>query len=119
VKTSEIEQGGGIPPYSDTVAFNKSDWNVLVDAQIRIWKQLKFNVRFAYSLVPIRERIYYDVRGKIEEPWTGSNITTCCRSGWCMFSMKSLNRGCRRSKQSAVGSQRIHNIQSMTINDHH
>jgi hypothetical protein len=70
VSTKEIEQGGGIPPYSDTVAFDKNDWNILVDAQVRIWKQLKFNVRFAYSLVPIRERTYYDIRGKIEEPWT-------------------------------------------------
>jgi hypothetical protein len=70
VSFSEIEHGGGVPPYSDTVAFNKTDWNVLVDLQMRIWKQLKFNVRFAYSLVPIRERTYHDVIYKTKDPWT-------------------------------------------------
>lgn len=70
VSYSEIEHGGQLPPYSDTVPFNKNDYNILVDLQVRIWKQLKFNARFAYSLAPIRERTYYDVIYKTKDPWT-------------------------------------------------
>jgi hypothetical protein len=70
VNVSEIEHGGSIPPYSDTVAFKKNDWNILVDLQFRIWRQLKGDVRFAYSLVPIRERTFYDVIYEVNDPWT-------------------------------------------------
>jgi hypothetical protein len=70
VNFSEIEHGGNTPPYSDTVDFNKNDFNILVDLQIRVWKQLKFNVRYAYSIVPIRERTYHDVIYQIKDPWT-------------------------------------------------
>jgi hypothetical protein len=69
VSFSEEEHGGSVAPYSDTVAFNKNDYNILVDLQVRIWKQLKFNVRYAYSIVPIRERTYTDIFGD-DEPWT-------------------------------------------------
>ncbi|MCK9399903.1 MAG: PorT family protein [Bacteroidales bacterium] len=70
VSSSEIEHGDLIPPYSDTVEFNKNDFNILVDLQIRVWKQLKFNIRFAYSLIPIRERTFYDIFYKTDPPWT-------------------------------------------------
>lgn len=70
VKVTEVEHGGSIPPYSDTVAFNKNDWNILFDLQFRIWRQLKGNVRFAYSLVPIRERTYQDIIYEVNDPWT-------------------------------------------------
>jgi hypothetical protein len=60
VSFEEVEHNGAIPPYSDTVEFKKNDYSVLVDLQIRVWKKLKFNVRYAYSMVPIRERIFYD-----------------------------------------------------------
>jgi hypothetical protein len=70
VSFSEVEHDGEVPPYSDTVAFNKNDWDVLLDLQIRVWKQLKFNVRFSYSMAPIRERTYQDIRGQGIDPWT-------------------------------------------------
>jgi hypothetical protein len=70
VNVKEVEHGGSIPPYSDTVAFNKNDWDILLDLQFRIWRQLKGNVRFAYSLVPIRERTYHDVIYELKDPWT-------------------------------------------------
>jgi hypothetical protein len=70
VKATEIEHGGSMPPYSDTVSFNKNDWDILVDLQFRIYRQLKGNVRFAYSLVPIRERTYHDVIYQLKDPWT-------------------------------------------------
>jgi len=70
VNVKEIEHGGSIPPYSDTVAFKKNDWDILFDLQFRIYKQLKANVRFAYSLAPIRERTYHDVIYEQKDPWT-------------------------------------------------
>jgi hypothetical protein len=54
----EIEHGGLQPPYSDEVPFNNDDFNVLVEAQIRIWQRLKFNIRFSYSMAKIRTRTY-------------------------------------------------------------
>jgi hypothetical protein len=69
VSVSEIEHGGNIPPYSDTVKFNKNDFNILIDLQIRVWKQLKFNIRYAYSITPIRERTFYDVIYQVKDPW--------------------------------------------------
>lgn len=70
VSSSEKEHGGTIPPYSDTIPFKKNDFSVLVDLQFRIWRQLKGNVRFSYSLVPVRERTYTDVINQVKEPWT-------------------------------------------------
>jgi hypothetical protein len=67
VSSKEIEHDGAIPPYSDTVAFNKNDYDVLLDLQIRVWKQLKFNLRYSYSMAMIRERIFLDPYG-IQEP---------------------------------------------------
>ena len=58
VSFNETEHGGSVPPYSDTVSFNKNDFNILVDLQFRIYQRLKFNIRYAYSLAPIREREY-------------------------------------------------------------
>lgn len=59
VYANEVEHGGNDPPYTDSVVFNNSDFNFLADVQIRVYKRLKFNVRFAYSIVPIRERTFY------------------------------------------------------------
>jgi hypothetical protein len=39
-------------------AYSKNDWNVLVDLQLRVWKHLKLDVRYAYSLAKIRTRHY-------------------------------------------------------------
>ena len=68
VKAYEEEHSGSQPPYMDSVAFRKDDWNFLADFQIRIWKRLWFNVRFAYSMAPIRERTYNPPG--FPEPWT-------------------------------------------------
>jgi hypothetical protein len=61
VSSKEVEHNGAIPPYSDTVAFSKNDYSVLVDLQIRVWKRLKFNIRYEYSMVPIRKRTFYNI----------------------------------------------------------
>jgi hypothetical protein len=41
--------------------YNLNDYNGLVDVQFAIYKQLKFNVRYAFSLTYIRERTYQNV----------------------------------------------------------
>lgn len=69
VNSKETEHGGNIAPYSDTVKFRNNDWNVVFDLQFRIWKQLKGNVRFNYSMFPVRERIYKDVIYGIRDPY--------------------------------------------------
>lgn len=69
VYASEEEHSGNDPPYTDSVQFDKNDFNILADIQLRVWRQLKFNVRFAYSLAPIRERYYNPLPGTIE-PWS-------------------------------------------------
>jgi hypothetical protein len=60
VSFEEIEHNDAVPPYSDTVSFNKNDFCVLADLQVRVWKRLKFNIRYSYSMVPIRERVFID-----------------------------------------------------------
>jgi len=67
VSSEEVEHDGAIPPYTDTVAFNKNDFSVLADLQIRVWKQLKFNIRYSYSMAMIRERVFIDPYG-IKDP---------------------------------------------------
>jgi Outer membrane protein beta-barrel domain len=61
VSSEEVEHDGAVPPYSDTVAFKKNDYSVLVDLQVRIWKRLKFDIRYNYSMAPIRERTFHDL----------------------------------------------------------
>jgi hypothetical protein len=58
VSFKEIEHEGNFPPYSDSVKFNKDDFNVLAEVQFRIYKGLKLNLRFAYSIIPIRTRTF-------------------------------------------------------------
>jgi hypothetical protein len=70
VSFKEIEHNGWQNPYSDTVAFSKNDFNILIDVQLRIYKKLKFNVRFAYSIVPLRERTFTNPYVQDSEPWT-------------------------------------------------
>jgi len=70
VSSREIEHDGWQAPYSDSVPFNKNDFNILVDLQLRVYKKLKFNIRYAYSLVPIRERTFTNPYEIEQEPWT-------------------------------------------------
>ncbi len=43
--------------------YNKSDINVLADLEFRIYKKLKFDIRYAYSVAKIRTREFTDIRG--------------------------------------------------------
>ncbi len=48
--------------------FDKNDLCILADVRFKIWKQLKFNFRFAYSIIPIKTDIQYEevVSTKVE-----------------------------------------------------
>jgi hypothetical protein len=39
--------------------YRKNDWDVLVDLKFRIYKGLKFNARYSYSMIKIRDRYFY------------------------------------------------------------
>ncbi len=49
-------------------AFNSSDWTVVADAGIRLYKNLTLNLRYEYSLTPIRKQqfVYMKNDGSIE-----------------------------------------------------
>lgn len=64
VGSKEIEHGGLHKPYSDTVPFNNNDFNVLADFRFRVWKRLKFNLRYSYSFTNIRKREYTNLAGQ-------------------------------------------------------
>lgn len=37
------------------VAYSKNDWSVIADIRFRIWRGLKFNFRYQYSMAPIKK----------------------------------------------------------------
>ena len=43
--------------------YDRNDFNILADVRFRVYKKLKLNVRYAYSLAKIRTRDFYDLRG--------------------------------------------------------
>ena len=47
--------------------YNKNDYCILADIRIRVYKSLKFNLRYQYSLASIRTREYSDLSGRT---WT-------------------------------------------------
>jgi len=47
--------------------YNKNDFSILADFRIRIYKSLKFNLRYHYSLFKIRTREFEDLAGNT---WT-------------------------------------------------
>ncbi len=41
----------------DTITYKtKNDFAIIADLRFRIWKHLKFNIRYSYSIAPIRKR---------------------------------------------------------------
>ena len=43
---------------ADYVEFNKADFQVIADVRFRIWQRFWLDLRYSYSLVPIRTREY-------------------------------------------------------------
>jgi len=53
--------------------YNRDEFNILAEVKIRIWKRLKFGVRYSYSLNPIRTRSFTDLEGNVKGPYNQYN----------------------------------------------
>jgi len=59
--------------------YNKQDIDVLLDLRFRIYKSLKFNIRYSYSILKIRTRDFYDWYGQYTETRDQYNSTLSFR----------------------------------------
>ncbi len=59
IGVKEYENGSLVSTTTTTSGtYERSDWNVLADVRFKIYHQWKFNFRYAYSVIPIRERSF-------------------------------------------------------------
>lgn len=63
VKVDEWEHGTKTNTSLNSGTYSQNDVNILADLRFRIWKKLKFNVRYAYSIPKIRTREHYNLSG--------------------------------------------------------
>jgi len=60
--------------------YNKNDWSIIADVKIPIYKALKFNIRFQYSLAPFgKMREFYALSHSLEgynKRWPYHNVLT-------------------------------------------
>jgi hypothetical protein len=68
VRAHEIYDGYTRTVTARSNTYKKSDWSIIADINIRLYKNLNLNLRFDYSLVPIREEKYYHVRTGEADP---------------------------------------------------
>jgi len=51
----------------DTITYKtKNDFNIIADIRFRIWKHLKMNVQYSYSLFKIRSRYFNPDPGRVD-----------------------------------------------------
>jgi hypothetical protein len=60
VGAKEWEHGYRTETSPDHGPYDKNDFSWLADVRFKIWKRLKFNFRFSYSIAKIRTRIFSD-----------------------------------------------------------
>ncbi|MEI8203490.1 MAG: porin family protein [Bacteroidota bacterium] len=58
INVKEYQHGVRIPSTTIDGPYKTSDWDIIADVQFRIWKGLKFDGRYAYTIVPIRTRVF-------------------------------------------------------------
>jgi hypothetical protein len=64
ISVSEYEHGKKVETTSLTTGpYNRNDFSILADVRFRVYKQLKINLRYSYSLASIRTRDFYDTKG--------------------------------------------------------
>jgi hypothetical protein len=63
VKVDEWEHGNKTNTSLSSGTYSQNDINILADLRFRIWKKLKFNIRYAYSIPKIRTREHSDLSG--------------------------------------------------------
>jgi hypothetical protein len=76
VGITEIEHGTKVPTTTLASPYKRDDVNLLLDVRFRIWKKLKFNFRYAYSIFPIRTRIYTNSAGNSWERTQYNSLLT-------------------------------------------
>jgi len=76
VREKEIEQGGLVAPYTDTVPFRVNDFSIIADLRFRLYRKIKLNIRYSYSLASIRERNFYSYYGDVWERKQYNNLLT-------------------------------------------
>lgn len=70
IKVHEEEKRYSIDPIDLDTVYSKNDWNAIADLRMRIYKNLKINVRYAYSIRRIAER---NVRDSESGQWILNN----------------------------------------------
>lgn len=67
VRAKEVYNGFARTTTVRSGTYKTSDWSVLADVNIRLYKNLNLNIRYEYSLVPIREEqfVYKNAEGSI------------------------------------------------------
>lgn len=58
INVKEYENGNRVETTTLKGPYSRNDWNFLVDVRFRVYKRIKFNFRYAYSIARIRERHY-------------------------------------------------------------
>ena len=76
VGIEEIEHGKVIETTTLAGPYKRDDLNVLADIRIKIWQKLKFNFRYAYSVLPIRTRVFTNTAGASWERTQYNSILT-------------------------------------------
>jgi hypothetical protein len=77
VGVKEYEHGNLIETTNlNSGVYNKNDFSILADFRIRIYKSLKFNLRYQYSLLKIRTREFYDLQCNIKTRDQYNNVIT-------------------------------------------
>lgn len=69
LSADEEEHSGNVEPYTTIKEFNQSDWLGLFDLQFRVYKQFYANLRYSYSIFPVRKRAFESVSSG-GETWT-------------------------------------------------
>lgn len=59
----ETEHGQVVDWQTRTGPYDRGDWNFLIDVRFRMYKNLHFNFRYAYSLNKIRTRTFSNASG--------------------------------------------------------
>ncbi len=63
VGVGEWEHGKKTETFLNSGDYSQNDINIIADLRFRIWKKLKFNIRYAYSIAKIRTREHADLSG--------------------------------------------------------
>ncbi|MFA8299644.1 MAG: porin family protein [Hyphomicrobiales bacterium] len=77
--------------------YKKDDYNLLADVQVRLFQNLWMDMRYSYSLVPIRERVFTDSKGnKMDREQFNNSLSL--RLIW-VFKEEKINRRYRELRK--------------------